>query len=262
MSDFTLEGKVALVTGGGRGIGAEIARTFAEAGASVMITSRTQAQLDEVAGEIRAAGGTAATYAFDINDLSVMPDVVDRTIGELGGVDVLVNNAGGGDNWAPFLQHTVEQLEAEFHKVVSVAFEMSRLCVPSMLERPGASIINTCSIATERNVRGHLAYDCSKGALVYATKSMAADLGPKIRVNGIAPNATETPALKAMFDSRPPEMKEMVTQGIRLRRMATTRDIANTALFLASPAGGFITGRVIPVDGGAVDEAKQQFPDL
>ncbi len=259
---FSLEGRVALITGGGRGIGAAIARGFAEAGAAVAVIARTTAEIDRLAAEIEAEGGRAFACTGDVNDLGALPAVVDRTVGALGGLDILVNNAGGGDEWRPFLDTTVAQLEAAFRFNVSVPFELSRLSVPHLLERPGASIINMSSIALLKSARGHIVYDAAKGALHSITRSMAADLGPRIRVNAIMPGATETPALRELLDTRAPAMREQLIDRARLRRLCAPADIANTAVFLASDAASFITGKYIEVDGGPVDEISQRFPDL
>lgn len=259
---FSLEGKVALVTGGSRGIGAGIARAFADAGAAVAAVARTQEQLDEVVGEIEAAGGRAFAHAADVTDLAALPGVVDTIVGALGGLDILVNNAGGGDEWRPFLETTVEQMQASFHFNALVPFELSRLAVPHLLERPGASIVNIGSIAITKAVRGHITYDAAKGALTHMTRSMAADLGPKIRVNAIAPGATETPALKEILDAADPSFRQTMVEKTRLRRNGTVEDIGLAAVYLASPAASWVTGKVLEVDGGAVDEYRQRFPDL
>lgn len=261
MSKFTLDGKVALITGGSRGIGAGIARSFAEAGATVALVARTEEQLEVTAGEIRAAGGRALTLPADITDLAGLPGLVDRTVTELDGLDVLVNCAGGGDMWSPLLDTTVEMLEEAFHFNVSVPFELVRLCVPHLLQRPGASIVNIVSHAISLETRGHLAYDASKGALLYATRAMAADLGPRIRVNGIHPGAVETEAMLAVIEHRP-EIRDLLVEHTRMRRNGTPEDIGAAAVFLASSAAGWMTGKLIDVDGGNVGELSQMFPDL
>ena len=135
MSPFALTDRVALITGGGRGIGEAIARRFAEAGAAVAVTARTTSEIERVAADIEAAGGRALAWPTDVNDIDRLPELVDRTVSALGGLDIVVNNAGGGDEWRPFLETTVEQLEAAFHFNVSVAFELAKLSVPHMLER-------------------------------------------------------------------------------------------------------------------------------
>jgi 7-alpha-hydroxysteroid dehydrogenase len=262
MTAFSLEGRVALITGGGRGIGEAIARGFAQAGAAVAVVARTTAEIDRVAAEIEAIGGRAFACTADVSDVGVLPNLVDSTVAALGGLDILVNNAGGGDEWRPFLDTTVDQLEAAFHFNVSVAFELARLSVPHMLERSGSSIINMSSIALLKSARGHIVYDAAKGALHSITRSMAADLGPRIRVNAIMPGATETPALRTLLASRAPEMRQQLIDRTRLRRMCTPADIANTAVFLESDAASFITGKYFEVDGGPVDEISQRFPDL
>ncbi|HEY6533698.1 MAG TPA: SDR family NAD(P)-dependent oxidoreductase, partial [Acidimicrobiales bacterium] len=132
MNPFTLEGKVALVTGGGRGIGATIAKVFAEAGASVAVTARTGAEVDAIAGEIRQAGGRAVGIPADLFDVDQLATIVDRTTSEFGGVDVLVNNAGAGGS-PSFVDTRIADLEKSYHLMVSVPFELTRLALPSML---------------------------------------------------------------------------------------------------------------------------------
>jgi 7-alpha-hydroxysteroid dehydrogenase len=259
---FSIEGKVALITGGGRGIGAGIARAFANAGASVAIVARTAEQLDAVVEDIQSSGGEAIACPADVTDLDGLPAVVERAIDGLGHVDVVVNNAGGGDDWRPFLDTRVEHLATSFHFNALVPFELSRLAVPHLLERPGSSIINISSIAITKAVRGHIAYDAAKGALTYMTQSMAADLGPRIRVNAILPGATETPALREILDAADPSFRATMLEHTRLRRNGTVEDIGHAAVYLASPAASWVTGKLLEVDGGAVDELRQRFPDL
>lgn len=261
MDRFSLKDRVALITGGGRGIGAGIARSFAQAGAAVALVARTAEQLEVTAEEIRSTGGRALALPGDITDLAQLPGLVDSTVTEFGGIDTLVNCAGGGDMWRPFLDTTVDALEEAFHFNVSVPFELARLCVPKMLERPGASIVNIVSHAINLETRGHSAYDVSKGALLYATRAMAADLGPRIRVNGINPGAVETEAMLAVIQHRP-EVRDLLLEHTRLRRNGTPDDIGLAAVFLASPAASWITGKLIDVDGGTVGELSPMFPDL
>jgi 7-alpha-hydroxysteroid dehydrogenase len=261
MNPFSLEGKVAIITGGGRGIGAEIARVFAEAGAAVALTARTVSQVEEVAEEIRAAGGRALPIAADLYDNAQLPNVIDKTVAEFGGIDVLVNNAGAGGS-PSFSDTRAEHMQEALQLMVIAPFELARLAAPSMLERPGASIINMTSVGYYRHTRGNLAHHTAKGAMAQFTRLLAADLGPKIRVNAIAPAAVETPGLREVFDRNGPDMREVVTQHMRLRRMGTPADVAYAALYLASPAASWITGTILDIDGGRVDEIAQKTPDL
>ena len=262
MTAFSLDGRVALITGGGKGIGEGIARAFAAAGAAVAVAARTAADVERVAKEVEAEGRRAIAHTADVNDLSQLPGLVDRTVDELGGLDIVVNCAGGGYEWHAFTDTTVEMLEGAFHFTVSSVFELSRLAVPHLLERPGASIINIGSVTVGKALRGHLVYEAAKAALAQLTKSMAADLGPKIRVNLIHPGATETHALRQILDNAPPEMRQSMIDRTRLRRNGTPEDIANAALYLASPAASWITGVLLDVNGGPVDEFRSMFPDL
>jgi len=261
MNAFSLEGKVAIITGGGRGIGAGIARVFAEAGAAVALTARTVEQVEEVAAEIRAAGGRALPIAADLYDNSQLAAVIDKTVAEFGGIDVLVNNAGAGGS-PLFMDTRVEHMQAALQLMVVAPFELARLAAPSMLTRPGASIINMTSVGAYRHTRGNLAHHTAKGAMAQFTRLLAAEVGPKIRVNAIAPAAVETPGLREVFDSRAPGMREKIIEHTRLRRMGTPEDVANAALYLASPAASWVTGIVLDLTGGPVDEIYQNAPDL
>jgi 7-alpha-hydroxysteroid dehydrogenase len=261
VDDFSLDGRVAIVTGSGRGIGAEIARTLARAGAAITVTARSQDEVEAVAAEIRAAGGTAVAHATDLRELDHLPGLVERTVEELGGIDVVVNNAGGGFEWQPFLDTEVEQLEDAFHFTVASPFRLCQLAVPHMLERPGATIVNIATMTVGKSLRGHLVYECAKAALTQMTKSLAADVGPKIRVNGVNPGAIETPFIKEFFDSAP-DLRDAMVERTRLRRNGTPRDIASAVQYLASPASSFVTGAMLDVSGGSVDEYRAMFPDL
>ena len=261
MDEFSLKDRVAIVTGSGRGIGAEIARVLAGAGATVVVTARTESDVETVAEEIRTAGGRALAHPVDVGDLDALPGLVERTVDELGGVDVIVNNAGGGFEWQPFLDTQVEQLEDAFHFTVASPFRLCQLAGPHLLERPGASIVNIVSMTVGRSIRGHLVYECAKAALTQLTKSLAADLGPRVRVNGVNPGAIETPFIKEFLDGSP-ELREAMVERTRLRRNGTPRDVACAVLYLACPASSFVTGTMLDVIGGSVDEYRAMFPDL
>jgi 7-alpha-hydroxysteroid dehydrogenase len=252
---------VAIVTGSGRGIGAEIARVLAGAGAAVVVTARTESEVEGVAKEIEAAGGTALPHVTDVRNVDNLPALVARTVDELGGIDVLVNNAGGGFEWQPFLDTQVEQLEEAFHFTVASPFRLCQLATPHMLERDGASVVNIVSMTVGKSLRGHLVYECAKAALTQMTKSLAADVGPKIRVNGVNPGAIETPFIKDFLDGSP-DLRDAMVERTRLRRNGTPRDVASAVLYLASAASSFVTGTLLDVSGGSVDEYRAMFPDL
>ena len=258
---FSLEGKVALITGGGRGIGAGIAKAMAEAGAAVVLVSRTKEQIDATAAEISSAGGRALGIPADLNDLDVLDDIIDRTVTELGGLDILVNNAGGGNMWRPILEESAESVDREFHFHVAVPVEIVRRAVPHLLERPGASIINVISSAIASPSRGHLSYDAAKGGFHYATRSMSASLGPKIRVNSINPGIIETESMKAVTSANATMIDGLIAR-VRMRRLGTPEDIGRAAVFLASPAASYITGVALDIDGGGLGDAAGRYPDL
>jgi 7-alpha-hydroxysteroid dehydrogenase len=258
---FSLAGKVALITGGGRGIGAGIARAFADAGAAVALVSRTERQLEEVAGAIDHGGGRALALPADVTERGSLEPLIDRTVSEFGGIDVVVNCAGGGDMWRAFVDTTAEELESAFRFNVTAPFELVQRATPHLLERPGSSVINIVSTAIAVPTRGQLSYDAAKGALAYATRSMAAALGPRVRVNGINPGIIETEAMQAAIAGQEGIVEQLAGR-VRMRRLGLPRDVGLTAVFLASPAASYITGVMIDVDGGVVGEMHPMFPDL
>ncbi len=260
MNAFSLEGKVALITGGGRGIGATIAKVYSEAGATVAVTARTATDVESVSSTIREAGGRAIGIPADLFDVEALPGIIDRVIDEFGAIDVLVNNAGSGRS-PLFVDTRIEHLQHSFHLVVAAPFELARLALPHLLERPGASIINMVSVGAIRATRGNLAHHTAKAALAQMTRLMAADLGPRIRVNALVPGAVETPGLHEVFEKRV-GLRQQVTDHTRLRRTGTPEDIAYAALYLASPAASWITGSLLDINGGPVDEITVIAPDL
>ncbi len=243
-----LEAKVAIVTGAARGIGAEIARRFADEGAAVVVADRRDELGEEVAETIRKEGGRAHYQSLDVTSEEAWRSVVERTQGELGGVDVLVNNAGI-IRVKPFLQTSLEEL----HKVLDTnlvgAFLGTQAVAPCMQARGGGSVINFSSVQGLEGRDGFSAYSASKFAVRGLGKTLAIELGPLgIRVNTVFPGPTRTKMTerKGWTDAQYDEAQ----QGYPLGRMAQPGEIAEVALFLASDAASFCTGGEFVVDGG------------
>jgi 7-alpha-hydroxysteroid dehydrogenase len=257
---FRLDGKVAIITGAGRGIGASIARTYAAAGANVTIASRTKDQLDEVAADVRSLGQEALVIPCDVNESDELEGLVTQTVAELGRVDIVVNNAGGTMP-RPFMDTSPGFLERSFHFNVTTAFILSKAATPHLLASNGGAIVNISSAIGRLRDRGFVAYGTAKGALSHMTRLMAADLAPKVRVNGIAVGSIATSALQIVLDN--PEIEAEMVRRTPLKRLGQPEDIALCALYLASPAASFVTGKLFEIDGG-LEEANLEMglPDL
>lgn len=257
---FRLDGHVAIVTGAGRGIGAASALALAECGADVVIASRTQGDLDEVAARVEQLGRRAITVVGDLADLDVVRSLATTAKGQFGRLDVVVNNVGGAIP-LPFFDTTPEYLEEAFHFNVATAHALNLVAVPVMLESGSGSIINVSSVMGRVAGRGYAAYGASKAALSHYTRLVAKDLAPKIRVNAIAAGSTATSALEIVTST--PELKSMMEDLTPLHRIAAPEEIAAAVLYLASPAGAFMTGKVLEVDGGTdVPSLDFGLPDL
>ncbi len=259
---FLITDRVAIITGAGKGIGAAIATTFAAAGADVVLTARTEEDLEAVATDVRALGRRALIVPGDVNDLSVLAHLVDRTMEEFGRLDIVVNNAGGSVS-RPFLDTSVDQLEKSFHFNVSVPFELARLATPHLLNSDNASVINISSVAGQHALRGSFTHSLTKNSKSHLTKLMAAELAPRIRVNAVLPGAIETDALATYLSTRGTEIRDTMHANTLMRRNGTPQDIADAVLFLASPAACWITGKLLEVDGGAAENlVPKALPDL
>jgi len=257
---FRLDDRVAIVTAAGRGIGAAIATAFAEAGADVVIGARTQEQLNEVAEAVRGKGRRAIVVPGDLNSREGMEQLVARASDEFGRLDVVVNNAGGSVP-GPFMQTSEKSFNEAFRWNVTTAFNLTQLAVPHMLKSGGGSVINIASAAGRFHDRGFVGYGTAKAALVHLTMNLAADLAPKIRVNAIAPGAIATSALQIVLQNE--ELERKMVEGTPLKRLGVVDDIAAAALYLASPAGSYVTGRCLDVDGGlSGSNLDMGLPDL
>jgi 7-alpha-hydroxysteroid dehydrogenase len=251
---FKLEGKVAIVTGAGRGIGAGIALAFAEAGADVALGARTMSEVEGVAAQVRALGRRAIALPCDVMQRAQLEALVEQTQKELGRIDLVVNNAGGAP-WTPFLKTSERAFEEAYRFNVTSAFLLTRLAVPHMLAHGGGAVVNVSSAMGRVTDRGFSAYGAAKAALSHLTRLLANELAPRVRVNALAVGAVETSALAPFLKAE--GMREKMEALTPLGRIGQVEDIAAAALWLASDAASWVTGKVIEVDGG---QETSNFP--
>ncbi len=244
---FSVADKVAVVTGAGRGIGAVTAVALAEAGADVVISARTADQLEQVAKAVEAAGRRPHVVPADLTDLDAVAALPEAAEEQFGRLDIVVNNVGGTIPNA-LLDTDAAYLEEAFHFNVSTAHALTRAAVPLMLRHDGGAVVNISSVMGRVAGRGYLAYGTAKAALAHWTRLAAEDLSPTIRVNAVAVGSVMTSALELVADDEA-TMRQM-TSKTPLGRVGEAEDIAAAVLYLASPAGGFVTGKVLEVDGG------------
>jgi 7-alpha-hydroxysteroid dehydrogenase len=252
---FRVTDKVAIVTGAGRGIGAGAALALAEAGAHVVCAARTREEIDAVAEQVRRFGRRALAITCDCNVREEIERVAAQCVAEFGRVDILVNNAGG---WPPTaaLQTGEDMFEQAFHFNVTSAFVMTRLAVPHMLRGGGGAVVNISSAAGRFPLPGFVAYGTAKAAMSFMTRVLAHEFAPRVRVNAIAVGAVETSALAPFLDQELRAKMEALTP---MRRIGTVEDIAAGVLYLASPAAGWVTGKVFEIDGGT-ETSNWPFP--
>jgi 7-alpha-hydroxysteroid dehydrogenase len=247
---FRLDGDVALVTGAGAGIGRAIAQTFAAAGASVVVTDRTMDGAQAVAAEIVTAGGRAVAAPCDVTRPEQLEAAVAGAIEAFGRLTVLVNNAGGGGP-KPF-DMPMDDFRWAYDLNVFPLFRLTQLAAPHMEAAGGGAVLNISSMAGENRNQRMASYGSSKAAVNHLTRNIAFDLGPRnIRVNAIAPGAIRTAALASVLT---PEVETAMLRHTPLGRLGRPDDIANAALFLCSRAASWISGQVLTVSGGGVQE--------
>src|SRR5215470_8268149 len=305
MELFRVTGRVAVVTGAGRGLGAAAAVALAEAGADVVISARSADQLAKVAAQVEAAGRRALVIPADLSDLDAAAGLAEAAADAFGRLDIVVNNVGGAMP-RPFPATKPRHLEAAFHFNVAVAHALTQAAVPYLLaaagegvpagagegvpaaagegvpagmgsrgegdqgtgaragdaaRAPASAVINISSAVGRTAGRGYLAYGTAKAALAHYTRLAAADLAPRIRVNAIAVGAAATSALDIVLTDE--GLRGQLEQATPLRRIGDPREVAAAVIFLASPASGYITGKVLEVDGG-IDRPNLDLgiPDL
>ncbi len=246
--DFTLNGKVALVTGASRGIGRGVATALAGAGAAVAVAGRDRAALDEAATEIAAAGGRVLRVEMDVREVAAIRRGVDHVRDHFGSLDVLVNNAGLGAN------HPAEDVtEADWDEMMAVNLRGLFFCAQAagrvMLEQGSGAIVNMSSQAGVVGIRDHAVYSASKGGVNLLTKVLALEWGARgVTVNAVAPTFIYTPGTAERLDQ--PDYLAGVLERLPIGRVGTMTDVAAAVIYLASRAGAMVNGHVLLVDGG------------
>ncbi|WP_153125126.1 SDR family oxidoreductase [Peribacillus tepidiphilus] len=248
---FDLSGKVALVTGGGRGLGEQIAKGFAEAGANVVVCSRNEEACKEVSEELRKIGVESLALKCDVTNPEDVKYVVEKTFETFGRIDILVNNSGA--SWgAPMEEMPLEAWQKVMKVNVTGTFLMSQAVGKIMLEQKSGKIINIASIAglkgSDPKYMDAIGYSASKGAVITFTKDLAVKWGPRgIHVNAIAPGFFPTKMSKGLLEKG----GKAILEGTPLRKFGSDNDLKGAALFLAAPASDFVTGAILVVDGGS-----------
>jgi len=244
---LSLEGKVALVTGGSRGIGKGIARAYAEAGAKVMITSRKAEVCAEAVQEI---GHGAIFEAGNIGSPDDAERVIDATLAQLGGLDILVNNAATNPYAGPTIDVPLPAWEKTLQVNITAPLVWTQLAWQRRMKEHGGAVINISSVGGLGTNPILGVYDVTKAALLHLTKQLAAELGPKVRVNAIAPGLIKTDFARVLWEKG---RGDEVAKAYPLKRLGEPEDVAAAALYLASDAAsGWITGNTIVLDGGGL----------
>lgn len=246
---FSLRDRVAVITGASKGIGRACALAFAQAGADVVLAARTRADLEEVAGAIRQLGRRALVVVVDTLREEDLDRLVAEATGEFGRIDILVNNVGGGGPNDPF-DTSKEQFEQLLCWNVTPALLLTTRAAPAMRAAGGGSVINISSVAARFAQKNFTAYGAAKAALNQLSRNLAHDLAPAIRVNVIEPGPILTDALAGYLE-QVPEQRQRMLDVTPLGRLGQPEDIAAAALFFASDASSWITGKILSVEGGA-----------
>lgn len=246
---FDLTGKVALITGASRGIGFAIAEAFASAGAKVVLSSRKQDALDEAAAKIHVNGGDAFPFAAHTGNPDSVDALVNASLENFGGIDILVNNAATNPHFGPLISAE----ESHWDKILDVNlkgyFRTIKACTDGMRQRGGGKIINVASIAGLQYQQGMGIYSVSKAGVLMMTQTLAVELAAdNIQVNAIAPGFVQTQFSQVLWQT--PEIHQKITNAIPQGRIGQPAELTGMALYLASAASDFTTGAIMVVDGG------------
>ena len=244
--ELSLNGKSALITGGSKGIGKAIAKTFAEAGAKVMITSRKADVCESAAEEI---GHGCVWEAGNVGDPEHMEAAIERSISELGGVDVLVNNAATNPYAGPMIDADLPRWKKTIDVNMTAPFAWTQMVWQKYQQKNGGVILNISSVGGLQTSPMLGVYDITKAALIHMTKQFAAELAPGVRVNAICPGLIKTDFARMLWEG---DAGDMVAKQYPLKRLGEVEDIAGAALYLAADTGSWITGQAIVLDGGGL----------
>lgn len=253
LANLTLAGKVAIVTGGGQGIGRAISLGLAERGAAVCVADVNAGAAEDVAAQVMAMGVGSVAIPVDVTDSGQVGRMVERTLETYGHVDILVNSAGGASGPTFRIGRMLKISERDWDETFAVNLKSVFLCTRAvartMLDQKQGCIVNIASLTGEFPFPGLPAYSAAKAGVINLTKSMAMELAPHVRVNAIAPGLVETPRTS---QNRTPAQLEYLLSNVPLGRMGRPEEIAGMAVYLASSAADWITGTVVDVNGGQV----------
>lgn len=251
LDEFRLDGKVAIVTGGGRGLGKVMALALAEAGADVVVAARTAGEIAQTASEVKGLGRKSLAISTDVTKANQVTKMVGQTISEFGKIDILVNNAGLGLE-KPALKTTVEEWDTMIRANLTSAFLCCKAVAKHMVERKSGTIINIASGLGERGVPGAAAYCASKGGVIQLTKVLALEWASYgVRVNAIGPGWFPPSSAGQNYEPA----AEILPRYIPLGRRGEPADVAGAVIYLASDSSSFMTGETIFIEGGVLSHA-------